>query len=75
MVRSVQAKVARLEAATGGDDGECPECGWDGGDDFGPRDTYELTWVDPGDSEDKDEWCETCGRQLVIRITWGDDIS
>ena len=52
----------------------CPECGG-GGDDFGPNDSYELTWVDPGGAEDKDEWCELCGRQLVIRITWGDDAS
>jgi predicted RNA-binding Zn-ribbon protein involved in translation (DUF1610 family) len=65
-------RVERLETATGGG-GECPECGWGGGDDFGPNDTYELTWVDPGGAEDKDEFCESCGRQLVIRITWGDE--
>ncbi len=76
MVSSVQAKLSRLETATGGgDDGECPECGWGGGDEFGPNDSYELTWVDPGGPEDREEWCESCGRQLVIRITWGDDAS
>lgn len=73
MVSSVQAKVSRLEAATGGggDDGECPDCGWGGGDDGNHR--YEVTWVDPGGPEDREEYCESCGQQLVIVLTWGDD--
>ena len=74
MVTSVQTKVRHLEAATGGGNGgECPECGWPEGGDFGPNDTYEITWVDPGGPEDKNEFCETCGRQTVIVITWGDE--
>ncbi len=65
--------MRQLEAATGGNGGGCPECGGGGGgDDFGPNDTYEVTWVDPSGAEDKEEWCETCGRQLVIVLTWGD---
>lgn len=74
MAASVARAVSRLEEATGGNGGECPECGWGGGgDDFGPNDTYEVTWVDPGGAEDKDEFCASCGRQLVIVLTWGDD--
>ena len=72
---SVQAKVSRLEEATGGTGGdECLACGG-GGDDFGPHDTYELVWVDPDGPEDREEYCESCGRQLVYVITWGDDAS
>ena len=74
MVTSVQAKVSWLEKATGGSGGdECPRCGWGGGDDFGPDDTYEVEWVDPGGPDDREEFCEACGRQLVYVVTWGDD--
>ena len=65
-------RVARLEEAAG-DGGECPRCGWSGSDDFGPNDTYELTWIDPGGAEDREEFCEECGRQLVYVLTWGDE--
>jgi hypothetical protein len=76
MVTSVQAKVSRLEEATGGDGGdECPRCGWGAGDDFGPDDTYEVKWVDPGGPDDREEFCEACSRQLVYVITWGDEVS
>lgn len=76
MVSAIQRDIERLRTATGGGrgpGGECPECGWGGGDDFGPNDTYEVTWVDPVGPEDKNEFCETCGRQLVIDLTWGDE--
>jgi hypothetical protein len=29
--------------------------------------------VDPGGPDDREEFCEACGRQLVYVITWGDD--
>ena len=75
MVTSVQAKVSRLEEATGGTGGDaCPLCGGSG-DDFGPDDTYEVEWVDPGGPGDREEFCEACGRQLVYVITWGDEAS
>jgi hypothetical protein len=73
MVRSLQRRVARLEEAAG-DGGECPRCGWgaaDGG--HGADDTYELVWVDPGGPDDREEYCEGCGRQLVYVLTWGDE--
>ena len=74
MVSTIQRDIERLRTATGrGNGGECPECGWGGGDDFGPRDTYEVPWVDPGGAAEKEEWCESCGRQLVIVLTWGDE--
>ena len=69
-VKQAVRRVEALEAATDGGR-KCPECGGNG-DDFGPNDSYELTWVDPGGPEDREEWCESCGRQLVIVITWGD---
>ncbi len=80
MVSTIQRDIERLRTATGGGgrrpDGECPECGWGGGgDDFGPNDTFEISWVNSGGPEDKEEWCETCGRQLVIVLTWGADAS
>jgi hypothetical protein len=46
MVRSLERRVVALEEATSGDDGECPRCGWGGGDD--DNHTYELTFIDPG---------------------------
>jgi hypothetical protein len=67
----IQRRVARLEESAGS--GECSRCGWGGGDDFGPNDTYELTWIDPGGAEDREEFCEACGRQLVYVLTWGDE--
>ena len=70
MVRSLERRVSRLEESTGGG-GKCPECGW-GGDDFGPDDTYEVEWIDPGRAEDREEFCEVCGRQLAYVITWED---
>ena len=72
---SIQAKVSQLEkAATSGSSagGECPECGGGGGDDFGVHDTYELVWIDPGGPDDREEFCEACGWQLVVVLTWGD---
>ena len=74
MVTSVQAKVSRLEEATGGTGSdECPRCGGSGGNDFGPDDTYEVAWVDPGGPDDREEFCEASGRQLVYILTWGDE--
>ena len=72
---SVETKVSQLEKATGGGGGECPRCGWGGrgpGDDKRP---YEVTWVAPGGPDDREEFCEECGRQLVYVLTWGDEAS
>ena len=69
MVSSLQAKVSRLEEASGGGGGECPECG--GPDVPDDHITYEIVWVD--DAEE--EWCETCGRQTGIVIRWPEDLS
>ena len=68
MVSSLQAKVSRLEAAAGGG-GECPRCGW--GEEGDVNHTYEVTFVEPGGPEDREEFCEACGRQLVYVIGWG----
>ena len=70
MVRSLERRVARLEDAAGGGGG-CPECGWGGGDD--DNYTYEITFIDPGGPDDREEFCEACGRQLVYVLTWGDE--
>jgi len=64
----IERRVARLEEAAGG--GECPRCGWGGGDD--DNRPYELTFIDPGGPDDREEFCEECGRQLVYVLTWGD---
>jgi hypothetical protein len=69
MVRSLERRVVALEEATSGDDGECPRCGWGGGDD--DNHTYELTFIDPGGPDDREEFCEASGRQLVYILTWG----
>jgi hypothetical protein len=68
---AIERRVAQLEETAGG--GECPRCGWGGsgpGDDNRP---YELRWIDPGGSDDREEFCEECGRQLVYVLTWGDE--
>ena len=73
MATIIERRVARLEEASGAG-GECPDCGCGGSDDdFGPNDTYEVQLVDPGGAEDREEFCGSCGRQLVIVLTWGDD--
>jgi hypothetical protein len=65
---TIQRRVARLEESAGG--GECSRCGWaEPGDDNRP---YELRWIDPGGPDDREEFCEECGRQLVYVLTWGD---
>jgi hypothetical protein len=74
MVTSVATKVNRLLEATGGDGGGCLRCGWGGGGD-GNDDTYEVVWIDSGEPDDGEEFCEECGRQLVYVITWGDEAS
>ncbi len=69
MVTTIERRVARLEESAGG--GGCSRCGWGGGgDDNRP---YELTWIDPGGPDDREEFCEECGRQLVYVLTWGDE--
>jgi hypothetical protein len=67
MVSSLQAKVARLEEATGGG-GDCSDCG--GPDDPDDHSSYEVVWVDHAE----EEWCETCGRQTAIVIRWPEDL-
>ena len=74
MVSSLKRRVVALEESAGVG-GKCPECGWGGGDNFGPDDTYEVQWINPGGPEDREEFCGACGRQLVYVITWGDEVS
>ena len=64
-------RVRALEAASGGG-GECPECG--GPDDPDDHTPYEIVFIDPGGPEDREEWCETCGRQTGIVIRWPEDM-
>jgi hypothetical protein len=68
-------RVRALEGGGGGSRGfpPCPECG--GPDDFGPDNTYELIFIDPGGPEDKEEFCETCGRQTRFVIRFPEDLS
>ena len=73
---TIERRVARLEATGGGGSGgfpPCLECG--GPDDFGPDNTYELIFIDPGGPEDKEEFCETCGRQTRFVIRFPEDLS
>jgi hypothetical protein len=73
MVSSLQAKVSRLEEAAGGG-GECPECGGPSGAEPDDHSSYELVFIDPGGPEDREEWCDTCGRQTGIVIRWLEDL-
>ena len=59
---TIKRRVAHLERRLGGD--ECPECGLGPEDDKKP---IEVAWGDPED-ETFDEWCQRCGRWLVISI-------
>ena len=75
MVTIIESRVARLVAAAGSG-GKCPDCGGPGGaGGAGPDDhsSYEIVWVDPGGPDDREEFCEECGRQLVYVLTWGDE--
>lgn len=60
-----------MEEAVGGAD-ECLRCGCGGDDD---NRLYELTFIDPGEPDDREGYCEACGRQLVYVLTWGDEAS
>jgi hypothetical protein len=65
---SIERRVARLEEAAGrGPGGGCDECG--GPEEFGPDDTYEVVWADPGSRDARPEFCEACGRQTTVIIT------
>jgi hypothetical protein len=70
MTTTIEKRVTRLEATTGGG-GRCPECGWDGDP---SKVQYVVEWQDPDGSTEPDEFCETCGRQLTctIHMDWGD---
>jgi hypothetical protein len=70
LIRSLERRVSRLEESVG-DGGECPRCGWGGGDD--DNRPYEVTFIDPGGPDDREEYCEACGRQLVYTLHWGDE--
>ena len=67
MTRTIERRVAQLEATTEGGD-RCPECGNGPDDDKRP---CEVVFVDHDDVP-PDEWCETCGRALSLTIDWGD---
>ena len=74
MVSSVQAKVRRLETASGGGGGlpPCDRCGWGGGEepfDFGPDDTFEIVF----DDEPEEEFCPECGRRVNIIVRFEED--
>jgi hypothetical protein len=74
MVASVATRVERLlEATGGGGDGACLEYG--GPHNFGPDDTYELVFIEPDGPEDREEWCETCGRQTEFVVRFPEDLS
>jgi hypothetical protein len=68
-------RVRALEDGGGGSGGfpPCAECG--GPEDFGPDNTYELIFIDPGGPEDREEFCETCGRQRHLVIRFPEDLS
>ena len=66
MVSSAATRIEKLLEATGGD-GECPECG---GPEDPDKDSYELRWLDPGEADPVETWCETCRRQTTIVVTW-----
>ncbi len=64
---SIANRIGRLES---GHVPPCDGCGDDGDD---SNVAYEVTWGDdPGDT-DEPEYCEECGRQLGIVVTWGDE--
>jgi hypothetical protein len=70
MATTIQRRVARLEESAGG---KCSRCGWGGREPGDENRPYELRWIDPGGPDDREEFCEECGRQLVYVLTWGDE--
>ena len=65
MATVLERRVARLETS-GGE--RCPECGWD--PKHPPR--MEVIVHNDGGGPDKESWCGTCGRPLVVIIRWED---
>jgi hypothetical protein len=78
MVTSVQAKVRRLETASGGGGSfpPCDRCGWGGGEepfDFGPDATFELVFDDDSEAEEE-EYCPECGRRVNVVVRFEEDL-
>ncbi len=85
MTSSLQTRLGRLEAATGGGGGgwdgpPCEECGWRGPDDDSEPERHTLTFYGDKDFEhvplDESgevlEFCSTCGRKLVWFVSFAD---
>jgi len=67
---TIERRVAALEESAGGG-GACPECGWDGDP---SKIEYVVEWQNADGPTERDEFCETCGRQLTctVHLNWGD---
>jgi hypothetical protein len=67
---SIERRVRKLEEAAG--QGEpCPECGHIAGKPTSDTLNWGVYWDYTGSEEPEDEFCSTCGAQLVFNVTWG----
>jgi hypothetical protein len=65
---TIDRRVGALESFSGigGGGGECPECG---GAIPPENNRYKFVWRDCTEGA-QDEWCEWCGRPLLIVLRW-----
>jgi hypothetical protein len=66
----LERRLKKLEEDTG--QGEpCPECGHVAGKPTTDTLDFEVYWDYTAEEESEDEFCSTCGTQLVFNVTWG----
>ncbi len=66
----LERRLQKLEEDVGSGE-PCPECGHIAGKPTSDTLNFEVFWDYTGEEEPEDEFCGTCGTQLVFNVAWG----